>query len=117
MGIQEIKGQDYSIQYDPQSVTVCFQGELSLGGPSEYAPIVDLLDEVAQNEPPAITLNLKKLEFVNSSGISMLSKFVISVRKKKTIQLLVLGSNDVPWQQKSLKNLEKLLPTLKLELE
>ncbi len=117
MSMQEIKGEDYSIQYDRESVTVSFIGELSLGGPAEYAPIVELLDEVAQNEPPAITLNLKKLEFVNSSGISMLSKFVISVRKKKTIQLLVLGSNDVPWQQKSLKNLEKLLPTLQLELE
>ncbi|PSB40427.1 hypothetical protein C7B67_28315 [filamentous cyanobacterium Phorm 6] len=117
MGIQEIKGEDYSIQYDRESVTVSFIGELSLGGPAEYAPIVELLNEVANPEPPTITLNLKKLEFVNSSGISMLSKFVITVRKKKTIQLLVLGSNDVPWQQKSLKNLEKLLPTLKLELE
>lgn len=117
MGIQEIKGEDYCIQYDPESVTVCFQGELSLGGPSDYAPIVELLDEVANPEPSAITLNLKKLEFLNSSGISMLSKFVIAVRKKKTIQLLVVGSNDVPWQQKSLKNLEKLLPTLKLQLE
>jgi hypothetical protein len=116
MGIQEIKGEDYSIQYDPESVTVTFQGELSLSGPPEYAPIVELLDEVANGEPPTITLNLKQLEFVNSSGISMLSKFVISVRKKKTIQLLVLGSNDIPWQQKSLRNLEKLLPTLKLEL-
>lgn len=117
MGIQEIKGPDYSIQYEPESVTVSFQGELSLGGPADYAPIVELLDEVANPEPPAITLNLKKLEFLNSSGISMLSKFVITVRKKKTIQLLVVGSHDVPWQQKSLKNLEKLLPTLKLELE
>ena len=117
MSMQEIKGEDYSIQYDRESVTVSFIGELSLGGPAEYAPIVELLDDVANPEPPTITLNLKKLEFVNSSGISMLSKFVISVRKKKTIQLLVLGSNDVPWQQKSLKNLEKLLPTLKLELE
>lgn len=116
MGIQEIKGKDYSIHYDLESVTVCFQGELSLGGPAEYAPIAELLDEVANSEPPTITLNLKNLKFVNSSGISMLSKFVISVRKKKTIQLLVLGSNDVLWQQKSLKNLEKLLPTLKLEL-
>ena len=116
MGIQEIKGKDYSIQYDQESATVCFQGELSLGGPAEYAPIAELLDEVANPEPPTITLNLKNLKFVNSSGISMLSKFVISVRKKKTIQLLVLGSNDVLWQQKSLKNLEKLLPTLKLEL-
>ncbi|MGL5059301.1 MAG: slr1659 superfamily regulator [Microcoleus sp.] len=117
MDIQEIKGQDYSIQYDRESVTIFFQGELSLGGPADYAPIVELLDDVANPEPPRITLNLKKLEFLNSSGISMLSKFVISVRKKKTIQLLVIGSNDVPWQQKSLKNLEKLLPTLKLELE
>lgn len=117
MDIQEIKGQDYSILYDPESVTVYFKGELSLGGPADYAPIVQLLDEVANPEPSTITLNLKKLEFLNSSGISMLSKFVIAVRKKKTIQLLVVGSNDVPWQQKSLKNLEKLLPTLKLELE
>ena len=117
MSMQEIKGEDYSIQYDRASVTVSFIGELSLGGSVEYAPIVELLNEVANPEPPTITLNLKKLEFVNSSGISMLSKFVITVRKKKTIQLLVLGSNDVPWQQKSLKNLEKLLPTLKLELD
>ncbi|MEG3862793.1 slr1659 superfamily regulator [Microcoleus sp. herbarium12] len=117
MDIQEIKGQDYSIQYDPESATVSFQGELSLGGASDYAPIVQLLEEVAQNEPPHITLNVKKLDFVNSSGINILSKFVITVRKKKTIQLLVVGSTDVPWQQKSLKNLEKLLPTLKLELE
>ncbi|MGB7708020.1 MAG: STAS domain-containing protein [Microcoleus sp.] len=117
MDLQEIKGQDYIIQYDRESVTVSFQGELSLGGPADYAPIVQLLDEVANPEPSTITLNLKKLEFLNSSGISMLSKFVIAVRKKKTIQLLVVGSNDVPWQQKSLKNLEKLLPTLKLELE
>lgn len=117
MSMQEIQGEDYSIQYDRESVTVSFKGELSLGDPAEYAPIVELLDSVANPEPPTITLNLKKLEFVNSSGISMLSKFVISVRKKKTIQLLVLGSHDVPWQQKSLKNLEKLLPTLKLELE
>ncbi|MCU0541797.1 MAG: hypothetical protein MUE44_06345 [Oscillatoriaceae cyanobacterium Prado104] len=117
MDIQEIKGQDYSILYDRESATISFQGELSLGGPSDYAPIVELLDEVANPEPPKITLDLKKLEFLNSSGISMLSKFVITVRKKKTIQLLVVGSNDVPWQQKSLKNLEKLLPTLKLELE
>ena len=117
MGIQEIKGEDYSIQYDPESVTFYFIGELSLGGPADYAPIAMLLEDVATQEPSTITLNLKKLEFLNSSGISMLSKFVISVRKKKTIQVLVLGSNDISWQEKSLKNLEKLLPSLKLKIE
>jgi hypothetical protein len=60
---------------------------------------------------------LRNLVFVNSSGISMLSKFVLSMRKKTGVQLVVLGSNDMPWQGKSLKNLEKLLPGLKLEIE
>jgi hypothetical protein len=46
-----------------------------------------------------------------------LSKFVLSMRKKTGVQLVVLGSHDMPWQGKSLKNLEKLLPGLKLEIE
>jgi hypothetical protein len=64
-----------------------------------------------------MTIDLRNLAFVNSSGISMLSKFVLSMRKKKGVQVVVLGSNDMPWQGKSLKNLEKLLPGLKLEIE
>jgi hypothetical protein len=115
MDIQGINGEDYSVQYEPESVTVRFQGELSLGGPADYAPIAQLLEDIAAQEPSTITLNLRKLEFLNSSGISLLSKFVINMRKKKTIQVTVLGSNNIPWQGKSLKNLEKLFPGLKLE--
>lgn len=117
MANQEIKGEDYTVQFDSDSITVNFQGELSLGGPTDYAPIVDLLNEAVESEPETMTLDLRELAFLNSSGISMLSKFVLSVRKKKGVQLVVLGSNDMPWQGKSLKNLEKLLPGLKLEIE
>jgi hypothetical protein len=117
MTVQAITGEDYSVQYDPDSVTFYFQGELSLGGPSEYAPIAQLMDEVLKQEPTTLKLDLKKLEFLNSSGISMLSKFAIAVRKQKTTQLLAIGSKGIPWQEKSLKNLEKLLPGLQLELE
>ncbi len=117
MATQEIKGEDYIVEFDPDSFSVNFKGELSLGEPTDYAPITNLLNEVAESEPETMTLDLRKLEFVNSSGISMLSKFVLSMRKKKGVQLVVLGSNDMPWQGKSLKNLEKLLPGLKLEIE
>jgi len=111
---QEVKGEDYIVQFDPDSVSVYFQGELSLSGATEYAPITNLLNEVAESEPHTMTIDLRNLVFVNSSGISMLSKFM---RKKTGVQLVVLGSNDMPWQGKSLKNLEKLLPGLKLEIE
>ncbi len=114
---QEVKGDDYQVQYDPASTTVYFKGEISLGGPKDYAPIVSLLNEVANLKPRSITLNVKELAFLNSAGISMLSKFVLGMRKNKGIQLVVLGSKKMPWQGKSLKNLERLLPGLKLVVE
>lgn len=113
----EIKTQDYSIYYDPTTATVNGQGSLRLNGMEEYAPIVKLLNEVAEQQPSTITLNLRGLEFLNSSGINVLSKFVIKVRQKGTITMVVLGSKSIPWQGKSLKNLQRLMPSLQLELE
>ena len=113
---QLIEGEDYSVELDSGKNTVIFSGELSLGGPKEYNPIKDLLESLAQKEPDNMTINLQNLSFLNSSGISMLSKFVISLRKKKKLQLIVLGSEGIPWQKKSLKNLQKFLPGLKLEI-
>ncbi|MDB9527515.1 hypothetical protein PN498_16070 [Oscillatoria sp. CS-180] len=117
MTAQEIKGEDYTIQYDSETQTVKFQGELALGGPKDYDPINSLLADVIDQDPTEMTLDLRELAFLNSSGISMLSKFVLGLRKKKGTQLVILGSNDMPWQGKSLKNLQKFLPSLKLEIE
>jgi hypothetical protein len=113
----EIKSTDYSICYDSGTETLNCQGSLRLNGIDEYAPIVKLLNDVADQEPPIITLNLRDLEFLNSSGINVISKFVIKVRQKGTIKMIVQGSKTIPWQGKSLKNLQRLMPKLKLELE
>ena len=115
--MKKIKDKDYTVQYNPDTNTVNFAGLLSLGGAKEYAPINDLLNRIIAEEPEQMTLDLRKLEFLNSSGISMLSKFVLGLRKKKGTQLIILGSNEMPWQGKSLKNLQKFLPSLKLEIE
>jgi hypothetical protein len=47
----------------------------------------------------------------------MLAKFVTGFRSKKSIQLVILGSIGMAWQTKTLKNLEKLLPGIKLVIE
>ena len=47
----------------------------------------------------------------------MLSKFVIKVRQKKNVTILVIGSQGIPWQGKSLTNLQRLMPNLTLEWE
>jgi hypothetical protein len=112
----EIKTEDYNIYYDANTTTVNCEGSLRLNGMEEYTPISELLNHVVEQEPSQFTLNLQELKFLNSSGISMLSQFIINVRKKKNIQMIVIGSKDVAWQGKSLKNLQRLMPTLTLEI-
>lgn len=112
----EIKGENYSVTYDPETVTITCEGSFRLRGTEEYAPIVQLLNDVADENPTTITLNLEQLQFLNSSGINSLSKFVIRLRKQKSTHLIVKGSQEYPWQGKSLKNLKRLLPDLQLEL-
>lgn len=114
--MQELKSEDYKVWYDSEESTLYCQGSLRLSGMDEYAPIIQLLNEILEEEPPVIVLNLRQLEFLNSSGISILSRFVIKVRQKKNIQMTVQGSNSIPWQKKSLKNLQRLMPSLSLEL-
>ncbi|NJK65399.1 MAG: hypothetical protein HC789_01975 [Microcoleus sp. CSU_2_2] len=112
----EIKTEDYHIWYDRSTTTVSFSGSLRLSGPAEYAPIAKLLSDVGELELPKITLNVQHLEFLNSSGISMLSRFIIELRKKGRLSMVVQGSQRIAWQGKSLKNLQRLMPSLELEL-
>lgn len=113
----EIKSESYSVTYDTNSETISIQGTLRLSGTDDYAPIVTLLNEATDKAPPSLTLDLRNLEFLNSSGINVLSKFVIKVRQQKQMKLVVKGSKAILWQGKSLKNLERLMPGLLLELE
>lgn len=108
----EIKTEDYRIWYEKATATLYFQGLLRESGIADYKLIEQLLEEAIAQEPPTITMNLKELEFLNSSGMSVLSRFVIGVRKKKTTQLVVTGSKQAPWQEKLLSNWQRLMPAL-----
>lgn len=111
----EIKAKDFHVWYDAETQTVTCLGALRLAGMEEYAPIVELLDQVVQQRPTALNLDLTQLSFLNSSGINAISKFVIKLRKQPETHLTVKGSNDISWQSKSLPNLKRLMPTLDLQ--
>nr|WP_232222185.1 hypothetical protein [Thioalkalivibrio paradoxus] len=64
-----------------------------------------------------LTLDLTELEFLNSSGIATLSKFVINARNRQTCRLTIRGSGSIAWQGKSLNNLKRLMPALELTFE
>jgi hypothetical protein len=113
----EINDDDYQVRYDSTTQTVTCVGSFRLGGTNEYEAIVKLLNDAKDQEPPVLTLDLRSLTFLNSSGINMLSRFVIGVRDKKSMGLRVLGSQAIPWQTNSLINFQRLMPALQLEFE
>lgn len=111
----DIKSDEYTIYYDLESKTVFFQGILWLNGIEEYQQIIDLLNQAVE-ETSAFTLDLRQLELLNSSGISMLSMFAMQMRQKPNVQLTLLGASRIPWQKRSLRNLQRLMPSLLLKL-
>ncbi|HEY9648153.1 MAG TPA: STAS domain-containing protein [Chroococcidiopsis sp.] len=111
----QISTTEYEISYDSDTQTIVCKGSLRLGGTPQYAPVTDLLTAVVNQEPPTLTLDLRGLEFLNSSGINVLSKFVIKVRQQGKSALTICGSTAIPWQGKSLINLQRLMPSVTLE--
>jgi hypothetical protein len=113
----EISGENYRVTYDHQMATVTCEGSLRLYGASGYTSIVELFNKAADQKAETLRLNLQNLQFLNSSGINALSKFVIRVRNHKISKLIVQGTDAYPWQSKSLTNLQRLMPEIQLEMK
>ena len=115
----KIEGENYLLEANEDATRVTIRGALRLNGLDEYAPVLDALRAgigAGSGDGRAMTLDLSGLEFLNSSGIAMLSKFVIEARNLESMTLTIRGSATIPWQGKSLKNLQRLWPSLELVL-
>jgi hypothetical protein len=114
--LKNIHGESFDIRLEEENSTVLFKGALRLCGTDDYAPILDMLKETLASPAMPIVLDLRELDFLNSSGITMLSRFVMEARDHPGIDVQVLASETVPWHARSLKNLQRLMPSLTIRL-
>jgi hypothetical protein len=114
--MKNIIGESYEVRVEEGSSTVIFKGALRLTGMEDYAPIFELLKATLATESAQVLLDLRELDFLNSSGITMFSRFVIEARDRADVALEFIASEGIPWQARSLKNLQRLMPSLKIVL-
>lgn len=111
-----IRGESFEVQLQEDKASVSFKGALRLTGTEDYAPILEMLKEMLKETPAGpvspIVLDIQSLEFLNSSGITMLARFVMDVRTRAGISLEVRASEAIPWHARSLRNFQRLMPTL-----
>ncbi len=112
--VDPIVTEDYSVTYDEASATAILKGSLRLDGVDAYRPIADLLLAALDRQSATFTLDVRELEFLNSSGISTLLSFVVKVRERGNVAMVLLGSQKILWQTKSLRNLQRLMPSIDL---
>jgi hypothetical protein len=115
--VVKVKGDGYCVGYDETTEVVTFEGVLRLRDVEQYDPIEKLLDEARGSAPQVLTLDLRALKFLNSAGITVLFRFVIKMSQQATSKVIVRGADGVPWQGRSLPNMEKLMPELQLVIE
>ena len=109
-------GESYDIRCDEGAREVIFNGTLRLSGMEEYQPILDLMRRCLCDGGAHAVLNVKGLEFLNSSGITMFSRFIIDARQQPDLQVKIVCSELIPWHARSLKNLQRLMPALEIEM-
>ncbi len=111
-----ITGESFEVRLEEQTSTVHFKGALRLTNSEDYAPILELLEETLSNGSQMIVVDIRELDFLNSSGITMLSRFVIEVRGRMMAELRFLASKNISWHARSLTNLQRLMPALTISL-
>jgi hypothetical protein len=113
----EVKNDNYKIAYNPESGIIACSGNIELRGKEGYADIAKLLKNVVESKVQLIILDMRKLEFLNTMGITTLGGFIIDVRNKGNTGLKIRISRQYPWQGKALKGLEILMENMEVEVK
>ena len=105
-----ISGPEYLVRYSSATQTVTFGGTLRLNSYDEIKTMVRAAVE-AIGPTGVLTLDVRQLKLLNSSGINLFAGVALSARSSGT-KLRLMTSSEYSWQTKMLGTLRKLMPTI-----
>ena len=108
-----IQTDDYTIECEAARSTM--SGVLGLHSPKAYEDVFECVAAGLRASTDAYVLDIAAVKFMNSSGITALSRLVLQARTQK-VPLRIVGSEQVAWQKMTLSSLRRLYDGLVIEL-
>ncbi len=113
----ELIAGESKLNFSQSESLVVMEGSMRLANLTEYEKVADFLAKCLDDTTDKLTLDFSNLNFLNSSGITTLSMFILKVKKLGKPSLFIIGSNSIAWQGKSLKNFNKLWQEVTVEFK
>lgn len=113
----ELIAGESKLNFSQSESLVLMEGSMRLANLTEYEKVADFLTKCQQEVEDKLILDFSNLNFLNSSGITTLSMFILKVKKQGNPNLFIVGSNNIAWQGKSLKNFNKLWQAVTVEFK
>lgn len=103
-----ITGERYVISYDPLDQQVNFEGSLRAVNQADLQAIRDYLSDLHKRLDGTMRLNFRKLRYLNSSSLRVIIDFLKQAEKARKLDIQLIGSKVVTWEEKTLANLPSL---------
>jgi len=110
-----LKTGDAFISYDPDVHQVRISGYMRMTEISDYDPFLRFLVECTEKSKRPLILDVVNLDYLNSSGITTLIMFVLTMKGTSALPVLIKGNKNTFWQTRSLHNLTKFYPAASIE--
>ena len=111
----EFKTDIFSACYNEESNTVSLQGCIRSGDPEIYKQLDNVFQDAQKNNKLSLIWDLRALNDISSAGLGVLYRFAASKRENKDFALRIKANSSVYWQERSLPNIKKFLPSVQLE--
>ncbi len=107
------ESKEFTVDLADDGSGAIISGTLRLMSPLAYEEVLEPVKQRLTAAAGTFTLDLRGLTFMNSSGITGLSRIVLLARQKNK-DLTVMLNDSLAWQKKIVTSLQKLYPRLSI---
>ena len=115
LNIEKIKQDRMEVEVFDDDANICvkFRGDIDMEDPGLFLdPFFDQLHEgMIDNKIKEVKADFKELNFLNSSGIKAVAKWIMKLTDvKDKYKIRIIYNRDITWQVTSLPTLNFLIP-------